>query len=219
MDIFPYHEINSKLRYFFCKIKNYIEVPSQSRLSILAACEEPRTISKFHLQNTPYPLPQTGQMWLEVDLLKNPKVPGVFCNTTSYRDEPHPIPGRHERVFPMFEFESHGTLDDLHTLENELLEFLGFSSGVKVLYQDACEHYGTHELTADHEEKMVGDYGDVISLELFPESSHPFWNMKCGNNGVFHKIDVILSGMETIGSAEREVDVDRMRDRFFTMSE
>jgi len=133
MNIYQYHEINFKLRYFFCKIKNYIEVPSQSRLSILAACEDPKTISTFHVHHTPYPLPQTGQMWLEVELLKNPKVPGVFCSTTSYRDEPNPIAGRHERIFPMFEFESHGTLDDLRGLENELLDFLGFSPSIKVL--------------------------------------------------------------------------------------
>ena len=33
------------------------------------------------------------------------------------------------------------------------------------------------------------------------------------------KIDVILNGMETIGSAERSTDKDQMRDTFYTISD
>ena len=33
------------------------------------------------------------------------------------------------------------------------------------------------------------------------------------------KIDVILGGMETIGSAERSTDVDQMRDTFHTITD
>ena len=88
-----YNSMVRALRYFFQEKKGFIEVPAQSRLSILAACEDPRNISEFSLNNTPYPLPQTGQMWLEHEILLNPEWKGVFCVTTSYRDEPNPIEG------------------------------------------------------------------------------------------------------------------------------
>ena len=64
-------------------------------------------------------------MWLEHELLINPNYPGVFCISTSYRNEPNPIPGRHEKIFPMFEFESKGNMNDLIRLESELLAYLG----------------------------------------------------------------------------------------------
>src|SRR5690606_27149814 len=121
-----YNYIVQQMRRFFQDKKGFIEVPSQSRLSILAACEDPKTISQFVFNGVNYPLPQTGQMWLEIELLKNPSVPGVFCCTTSYRNEPFPVPGRHDKIFPMFEFEAAGGMDELRKLEAELLEFLGF---------------------------------------------------------------------------------------------
>ena len=64
-----YHMMVNKLRKFFGEKKGFIEVPAQSRLSILAACEQPETITQFALNNVVYPLPQTGQMWLEHELL------------------------------------------------------------------------------------------------------------------------------------------------------
>ncbi|MSO13513.1 hypothetical protein h2es_0206 [Rickettsiales endosymbiont of Trichoplax sp. H2] len=100
------------LRSFFLG-KNFIETHTQSRLSILAACEDPKTIQTFHYQGQDWPLPQTGQMWLEYELLSKPDVAGYFCLSTSYRSEPNPIPGRHKTIFPMFEFESHGNFEDL----------------------------------------------------------------------------------------------------------
>ena len=36
--------------------------------------------------------------------------------------------------------------------------------------------------------------------------------------GMYNKIDVILYGMETIGSAERATDVEQMREDFYTIS-
>jgi aspartyl/asparaginyl-tRNA synthetase len=47
----------------------------------------------------------------------------------------------------------------------------------------------------------------------------PFWNMSRNANGTSRKIDVILGGMETIGSAERSCDVDQMRDTFHTITD
>ena len=42
--------------------------------------------------------------------------------------------------------------------------------------------------------------------------------MKRDSAEIFNKIDVILYGMETIGSAERSTDVQEMRDYFFNIS-
>ena len=54
----------------------------------------------------------------------------------------------------------------------------------------------------------------------FPESTSPFWNMSRYPESEFSKkIDVILGGMETIGSAERSTDVDQMRDTFHTITD
>ena len=113
------------MRQFFLE-KNFIEVPTQSRLSILAACENPHSVKTFEYNGEIWPLPQTGQMWLEYELLKNPEWEGVFCISTSYREEKNPIPGRHEMIFPMFEFEMPGDIDDLKTMEYQLCNHLGF---------------------------------------------------------------------------------------------
>ena len=116
-----YNELVQKMRTFF-QAKGFLEVPTQSRLSILAACENPHSITKFEYSGQIWPLPQTGQMWLEVELLKNPEWDGVFCITTSYRQEKNPIPGRHDLIFPMFEVETKGTKDDMVKLQAEYSE-------------------------------------------------------------------------------------------------
>ncbi len=218
-DIFAYNHIIKQMRSFFQDQKGYIEVPAQPRLSILAACEDPKTITQFVFSGVNYPLPQTGQMWLEKEILQNPGIPGVFCITTSYRNEPFPIPGRHDKIFPMFEFESRGNMDDMRQLEAELLQFLGFPRPASHLYNDLCKKYAVDELNAEVELLMQRDFGNVISLEHFPQHTHPFWNMKHGKDGIFNKIDVILYGMETIGSAERSTNVDEMRENFFSISD
>jgi aspartyl/asparaginyl-tRNA synthetase len=219
MQTLDYHIVASRLRHFFQYQKGFIEVPAQSRLSILAACEQPETLTKFSLGNTVYPLPQTGQMWLEYELLKNPAWPGVFCCTTSYRDEPHIIEGRHSRIFPMFEFEATGDFDTLKKLEAELLAFLGFSTPLEMLYHDTCELYETDTIEAAHEQALEKRYGPVIFLTNFPQRSQPFWNMKRHHDGTFQKVDVLLYGMETIGSAARETDIALMRERFFELAD
>ncbi len=211
-----YNELVQKMRDFFLK-KGFLEVPAQSRLSILAACENPHSITTFNYQGEVWPLPQTGQMWLEYELLKNPEWPGVFCLTTSYRQEKNPIEGRHDLIFPMFEFESKGGIIELETLEFELLKHLGFDIPVAVDYERMCEIHGTSILEAEHETKMWKEIGPVISLQNFPIRTNPFWNMRHQGGGVFNKIDVILYGQETIGSAERSCDVEKMREMFYTI--
>jgi len=212
-----YNELVQKMRQFFLD-KNFIEVPTQSRLSILAACENPHSVKTFEYNGEIWPLPQTGQMWLEYELLKNPEWEGVFCISTSYREEKNPIPERHEMIFPMFEFESKGGMKELLKLESELLEYLGFDSLVEVNYEDVCEEYGgVPILENEHEQRMWEEKGSVISLQNFPRRTNPFWNMKHNNGEIFNTVDVILYGQETIGSAERSSDVEKMKEMFYTI--
>ncbi len=215
-----YNELVQKMRSFFLD-RGFIEVPTQSRLSILAACENPHSVKTFEYNGEIWPLPQTGQMWLEYELLKNPEWEGVFCISTSYREEKNPIPGRHEMIFPMFEFESKGTMKDLIKLESDLLTYLGFDDEmIEVNYEDVCEEYnGVPILENEHEQRMWEEKGNVISLQNFPRRTNPFWNMKHNNGEIFNKVDVILYGQETIGSAERSCDVEKMREMFYTIED
>ena len=210
----------TKLRLFF-KSKGFIEAHPQNRLSILAACEDPYTVTKFNYAGKDWPLPQTGQMWLEYELLKNPNVPGYFCLSTSYRQEPNPVPGRHELIFPLFEFEMHGDMTELIKMEEQLLQYLGYPPNkfIRKSYLTMAEKYGVKDLDHAHETRMAEEESATFFLTDFPEYTDPFWNMRRDSEtNLANKIDVILSGQETIGSAERETDADAMRDRFETIS-
>ena len=55
-------------------------------------------------------------------------------------------------------------------------------------------------------------------IKNFPNETSPFWNMKQNGDGTAAKIDVILGGMETIGSAERSSNPEEMREMFHTIS-
>jgi aspartyl/asparaginyl-tRNA synthetase len=213
-----YNSLVQKLREFFLQ-KGFLEVPVQSRLSILAACEDPFTVEQFNWANEVWPLPQTGQMWLEYELLKTPDVPGVFCISTSYRNEPNPIPGRHETIFPMFEFESKGNMGDLIKMESELLQYLDLPLPTLHDYEKLAKEYGVDILETEHEQKMCEKYGEATIIQHFPERTSPFWNMKHKGDGIFNKVDVILYGQETIGSAERATDKVEMRHMFETISD
>jgi aspartyl/asparaginyl-tRNA synthetase len=218
-DTETYHELVSRLRAFFVA-RGFKEVPTQSRLSILAACENPHSVATFVYNSEIWPLPQTGQMWLEYELLRNPEWPGVFCVSTSYRDEKEPIPGRHEKIFPMFEFESRGDMSDLAALESDLLRHLGFAEPVVADYDTTCAEYGgVATLEDEHESRMWREKGAIVSLQNFPERTSPFWNMRRNPSGLYNKIDVIMYGQETIGSAERSCDTEEMRRVFYSVSE
>jgi hypothetical protein len=74
-DTVAFSEIVNKLR-SFCLDKNFVEVSTQDRLSILAACEDPDTVATYEYAGEVWPLPQTGQMWLEYELLTRPELAG-----------------------------------------------------------------------------------------------------------------------------------------------
>jgi aspartyl/asparaginyl-tRNA synthetase len=215
-----FHGVVKRLREFF-EGRGFIEVHTQSRLSILAACEDPTTISTYNYGGQVWPLPQTGQMWLEYELLKNPEAPGFFCLSTSFRNEPNPVPGRHDKIFPMFEFEMKGTMDDMVQLEKDLLTHLGFTdTHHEDDYDNIAKQYGVEELEHEHEAALETDYGNVFFLKNFPNHTSPFWNMKQHADGKnAYKVDVILHGVETIGSAQRSTDVNEMRNMFYNISD
>ncbi len=205
------------LRSFFLS-KGFFEVHTQNRLSILAACEDPETVATYNYNGNVWPLPQTGQMWLEYELLSNPEASGFFCVSTSYRAEPNPVEGRHEVIFPMFEFEMKGGVDALRDMEIDLCAYLGIpldQSKIKK-YDDWATQFNTVELDHDHEESI----GRGMITD-FPEWTSPFWNMARNEDdpSISKKIDVIIGGMETIGSAERSTDKKQMRDTFYTISD
>ena len=238
----------NKLRSFF-DARGFLEVHTQNRLSILAACEDPTTVTTFEYSGEIWPLPQTGQMWLEYELLTKPDLKGVYCLSTSYRQEPNPEKGRHELIFPMFEFEAPGNFDDLLSMESDLVSHLGFVNNNHINYANTrfpgAKYMGVvnqfhdvpnQELTSYHEKWMQDKYGDVFFLTHFPFHTSPFWNMKTSRDkwkvgvkdqmipqeiegDIAMKCDVIMGGMETIGSAERSSNVDDMRSQFHTISD
>jgi aspartyl/asparaginyl-tRNA synthetase len=219
-DSVAFSEVVNRLR-SFCLAKGFCEVSTQDRLSILAACEDPDTVATFNYAGEVWPLPQTGQMWLEHELLTKPELPGVFCVSTSYRNEQNPVPGRHKLIFPMFEFELKGGIDELQQFETELLEYLGFgnkSEFTHKTYDELKDYYKTNELTHKHENSMETDFGPVVFCRDFPIYTSPFWNMKKKGDTHAHKIDVIMYGNETIGSAERSSDAQEMTNEFYTIS-
>ena len=226
--------ITHRLRTFFNTL-GFLEVHTQNRLSILAACEDPTTVATYDYADKIWPLPQTGQMWLEYELLKDPTLKGVYCVSTSYRQEQNPVEGRHDLIFPMFEFEAPGTFDDLIKIEEDLCCYLGFRPCVypikkytewqKEFYQSGHLKNTTDELNHEHE-KLISESlapGQTICsgvgfITHFPYSTSPFWNMK-KENDFANKCDVIIGGMETIGSAERSADTVEMREQFHTISD
>ena len=223
IDTCDFNKVVTKLRSFF-QSKGFLEVHTQNRLSILAACEDPSTISTYSYAGQVWPLPQTGQMWLEYEMLKHPdRAPGYFCVSTSYRNEPNPVPGRHDLIFPMFEFELKGGIEEMVKLERELVEYLGFGSQdkfVEVDYEETAKKYETPELEHEHEHKLCEEHGPVVFLKDFPVETSPFWNMKMHKDQKkSHKVDVLLWGVETIGSAQRSTNPLEMRNQFYSISD
>ena len=160
-------------------------------------------------------------MWLEYELLKNidrEGVDGYFCLTISYRNEKNPQDGRHDLIFPLFEFETKGGLEALMELEIELLQYIGYDDEKiqDAKYGSLCEKFGVTELENQHEMKLY-DESPTFFITHFPETTSPFWNMKRNDEGTANKVDVILSGHETFGSAERETDKVKMRECFNTI--
>ena len=119
-------------------------------------------------------------------------------------------------------------MDELRKMEGELLDYLGFERKEDGTfpyddYDNVCKTYGlnieTDELENEHEERLGKDHGAIFFIENFPERTSPFWNMRLHDSKTHsNKIDVIMYGIETIGSAERSTDPQAMRETFYTIS-
>jgi len=109
-----------------------------------------------------------------------------------------------------------GGVKELEEMEKELCKHLGIDLPDYQIkkYESWAEAYGHKELDHDDEENI-----GTGMITDFPEWTSPFWNMARNEDGTSKKIDVILGGMETIGSAERSTDKDQMRDTFYTISD
>jgi len=214
----------------YCQNQDFVFVNAQSTRSILAACEDPRTVVTYELAGERWPMKQTNQMELEKILMLNPEMPGVFCLTTSTRDEPNKtfIKGRHQRQFDMFEFEGKApsTEEGMNSLTRFIVGYfrtLGFSGERPIDYEHACAEFNTGELDDKHELALAEKYGNFLLLRDFPERTSPFFNMARypldgAKKGLAMKIDGELCGVECAGTAVRECDVNIMYDRFGKIS-
>ena len=220
IDMRYYSMVIKQLRDFF-ESKGWYEVYTQGRLSILAASKDPNAIFTYNYDGEVWPLPQSGQLWLEKELLLNPDVPGVFCLNTSYRNKSDLVNGREDKIFPLFEYEMRGEVNDLITLEEELLEYLGF--GLKEFYlhreyTELTEAYGVKKLDYKHTEDLCNEDTPVVFLKNYPTKIVPYWNVK-HNGETANKVGVILHGIETITSAERCIDKNEIRKQFYTIED
>jgi aspartyl/asparaginyl-tRNA synthetase len=114
-------------------------------------------------------------------------------------------------------------MNDMVKLEKDLLVYLGFGETDTYHegdYDAIAAKYGVEELDHDHEASLETDYGKVFFLKNFPNHTSPFWNMKQYADGKnAYKVDVILHGIETIGSAQRSSSPEEMRKMFYSISD
>ena len=83
----------------------------------------------------------------------------------------------------------------------------------------AKKKFNVNTLNADDETRIGNEISPIVYLTKFPLRTDPFWNMKQSDSHTHaKKIDVILNGMETIGSAERSNDPKEMRHQFHSIS-
>lgn len=214
-----YHKTVSRLREFFTS-RGFIEVHQQSHQSFLAVADNLSTITTYQYGNETYLLPQSAHMWLEFELLKNPDLPGVFCCSTSYRQHKNPVAGRHENIFPIFDFETSGNIETMAKLQKELLEHFGFDiSTLKTAqYEDITLDFGVRKIDAATETRIGRELSPITIVKNKPNSLNPSWSSKRKDNHV-KTSDVILYGMEIIGASERGTNPEHMRERFYTIDD
>lgn len=205
----------------YAESRGWYEVLLQHWLDRLSACEDPKTVAKVKFCGETFSMPQTCQMRQEQVLLGMKKPQGMYHLTYSYRAEPK-IGERRKRAFPLFEFEvpakKNGYLELIQTCK-EMLQALGFTQFHTISYQTACKRYGVSRITDKEEALLEKDFGQVVFLVYFP-IDETFFNMKHDPSqpGYAFKLDVIVGGQETIGSAERAVSVEEMRKEFYASS-
>lgn len=214
-----YHKTVSRLREFFIS-RGFIEVHPQSHHSFLAIADDVSTITTYSYAGENHLLPQSAHMWLEFELLKNPDLPGVFCCSTSYRQHKNPVPGRHENIFPIFDFETSGGIQSMLQIQRELLEYLNFDMEQykEFTYDNLTLDLGVKHIDAATESLIGQNISPTTVVTNKPDTLNPSWSSKRDGNHV-KTSDVLLFGMETIGASERATQTDLMRERFYTMDD
>ncbi|MFT7434207.1 MAG: aspartyl/asparaginyl-tRNA synthetase [Alphaproteobacteria bacterium] len=205
------------MREFFTA-RGFIEVHPQSRQSFLAIADDISTIATYNYGNESYLLPQSAHMWLEFELLKNPELPGVFCCSTSYRQHKNPVAGRHENIFPIFDFETAGGIESMAQLQKDILTHFGFSlEDLKsAAYDKITLDFGVKKIDATTESRIGNELSSIMVIKDKPNSLNPSWSHKRVGEHV-KTSDVILYGMETIGASERGTNAEYMRERFYAI--
>lgn len=206
--------------------QGYQEVLVSNYANIMAACEDPDTVMTFTLNGFNFPLPQTGQMNLEKLLLRDGQKKIHHLGNSFRGDVPSE---RRKTIFPLYEFESVGNIDDLLAEESGLMASLGFRTAAGtdkfpvVKYEEMCELLEVKYIETEEELQLEERFGPVVHLTDFPERSFPYWNMKRhsydvdrGDDQLYYKVDVICGGQETVGSAERSCSVEEMKQGFYS---
>lgn len=213
-----YHRVTRILRDFF-NTRNFRSVYMQNGLSVIASCKDPKCVQTFDCNGDVWPLPQTGQLWLDCELLtrkpENVTTKGYYCESTSYLKDPSPV----------FEFASTGDMGKLMDLETDLLRYMGYEKPLRISYLEALEMVNKHQetgvLSCEDREVLCEEHGPVVLLYNFPKRTEPHWNVKRDptNANIYCKVDVLMHGMTTIDSAERSCDPDHMRHAFLSLSD
>jgi hypothetical protein len=151
----------------------------------------------------------------------DPALPaGYYCDSTSTRDEARAGDGRRYNTFAMSEFELYGTYSDLQSFLENLLSHLGFRKISYIEYEAACSYLGVTIIDDKEEKQLCQDLSSVVLLGKFPKRTDPYWNMKYSGQGdLYNKIDVLIHGVETMGTAERSCDRNQMRKDFYTQDD
>lgn len=141
---------------------------------------------------------------------------GYFAHNTSTRNESRAGDGRREFKFPLTEFEfinqsEESGFDELAEFISKLLVHLGFEVPKLVYYDEECQKFGTKFIEDEEEQALCDKYGSAVLLGKFPLRSDPYWNMRHVGNGIFDKIDVIIHGFESAGTAVRSCNPAEMK--------
>jgi aspartyl/asparaginyl-tRNA synthetase len=142
---------------------------------------------------------------------------GYFAHNVSTRDESRAGDGRREFKFPLTEFEfenktEESGFDELAEFLSKLIVHLGFPEPKLVNYEDECSKFGVEDIEDKEEQALCDKYGPVVLLGKFPQRSDPFFNMRHAGNGIYDKIDVIVHGFESAGTAVRSCNIEEMKE-------
>jgi hypothetical protein len=195
-----------------------------SKYKLSKVGNRPTYKNKLEVYAETYKNPLTQEIVRTLDNLGIPQDPilsnGYYCDSTSTRDESRAGDGRRYNTFAMSEFELYGGYQDLRCFLENLLANLGFRKVSYIEYEEACNYLGVTMIDDKEEKKLCEDLSSVVLLGKFPKRTDPYWNMKYSGKGdLYNKIDVLIHGVETMGTAERSCDKDQMRKDFYTQDE